>query len=98
MEQGKEFPYTYIILSGNVAIFVNGKHILNLRRTGEVIGEMSFVNAGLCSATVKAEAKCALIQISKSTLTQIGDTDFYIWLCRVLSDKLSRASQMLSKQ
>ena len=98
MEQGKQFPYTCIILKGKVAIFVDNKHILTLQRTGEIIGEMSFINEGPCSATVKAESECDIIQISKSTLTEIGDTDFYIWLCRVLSDKLKRASQLLSKE
>ena len=98
MEQGKRFPYTYIILSGWVAIFVENKHILNLRRTGELIGEMSFVNEGPCSATVKAESDCKMIQISKATLAEVGDTNFYIWLCRVLSDKLRRASEMLAKE
>ncbi len=97
MEQGKQFPYTCILLKGRVAIFVDNKHILTLRRTGEIIGEMSFINEGPCTATVKAESECDIILISKSTLTEIGDTDFYIWLCRVLSDKLKRASQLLSK-
>lgn len=98
MEQGKMFPHTCILLKGMVAIFVDNKHILTLRRTGEIIGEMSFVNEGPCSATVKAESECDIILISKSTLLEIGDTDFYIWLCRVLSDKLKRASQLLSKK
>ena len=97
MEQGKQFPHTCILLKGMVAIFVDNKHILTLRRTGEIIGEMSFINEGPCSATVKAESECDIILISKSTLTEIGDTDFYIWLCRVLSDKLKRASELLSK-
>lgn len=97
MEQGKEFPYTCILLQGRVAIFVDNKHILTLRRTGEILGEMSFINEGPCSATVKTESECDIILISKSTLAEIGDTDFYIWLCRVLSDKLKRASQLLSK-
>ena len=98
MNQGEKFPYTCIVLKGHVAIFVDGKHIINLRRTGDIIGEMSFVNEGPCSATVKAETECDIIQISKETLTQIGDTEFYVWLCRVLSDKLRRTSEVLSKQ
>jgi CRP-like cAMP-binding protein len=98
MEQGKEFPNTCILLKGRVAIFVDNKHILDLRRTGDILGEMSFINEGPCSATVKAESACDLILISKATLTEIGDTNFYIWLCRVLSDKLKRTSEMLSKE
>jgi len=97
MEQGKRFEYTCILLKGRVAIFVDNKHLLNLRRTGEIIGEMSFINEGPCSATVKAETECDIILISKSTLTEIGDTNFYIWLCRVLSDKLKRTSMLLSQ-
>lgn len=97
MEQGKHFPHTCILLKGMVAIFVDNKHILTMRRTGEIIGEMSFINEGPSSATVKTESECDIILISKSTLKEIGDTDFYIWLCRVLSDKLKRASQLLSK-
>ena len=98
MEQGKMFPHTCILLKGMVAIFVDNKHILTLRRTGEIIGEMSFINEGPCSATVKDESECDIILISKSTLKESGDTDFYIWLCRVLSDKLKRASELLSKE
>lgn len=98
MEQGKDFPYTCILLKGRVAVFVDNKHIVDLRRTGDVIGEMSFVNEGPCTATVKAESACDLILISKSTLTELGDTDFYIWLCRVLSDKLKRTTDLLSKE
>ena len=97
MEQGHEFPYTCILLKGRVAIFVDNKHILDLRRTGDVVGEMSFINEGPCTATVKAEAGCDLILISKATLTKIGDTNFYIWLCRVLSDKLKRTTELISK-
>lgn len=98
MEQGKQFPHTCIRLKGMVAIFVDNTHILTLRHTGEITGEMSFVNEGPCSATVKAESDCDIILISKANLTGIGDTDFYIWLCRVLSDKIKRASQLLSKK
>ena len=98
MEQGQEFPYTCILLTGRVAIFVDNRHILDLRRTGDVIGEMSFINEGPCTATVKSESESDIILISKSTLTELGDTDFYIWLCRVLSDKLKRTSDLLSKE
>lgn len=97
MEQGQDFPYTCILLRGRVAIFVDNKHILDLRRTGDIVGEMSFINEGPCTATVKAESECDLILISKTTLTKIGDTNFYIWLCRVLSDKLKRTTELLTK-
>jgi len=98
MEQGQDFASTCILLKGWVAIFVDNKHIVTLRRVGDIVGEMSFVNEGPCTATVKAEAACDLILISKSDLAELGDTNFYIWLCRVLSDKLKRTSELLSKK
>ncbi len=97
LEQGKHHQHACILLKGHVSINIDGKYIVSLRRTGEIIGEMSFVNEGPCSATVKAETDCNMIKITKATLTEIGDADFYLWLCRVLAEKLKRTSQLVSR-
>ncbi len=97
MEQGQSHPNTYIMLHGEASIVVDGHHIYDLKRTGDIFGEMSFVNPGPCTASVIATKSCDLIQISKETLEAIGDTHFYLWVCRVLADKLNRTTKLVSR-
>ncbi len=75
IEAGKNLDAIYILLEGMLSVFVsaqiNGaevsKEIARLA-TGEILGEMSFVDAQGASATVKAVEKCLVWALPRSQL------------------------------
>lgn len=95
LEQGEKNDHIYVILKGSVSVEIDGRILYNLNRVGDVIGEMSFITSSICSASVVAVTELNLLTISTDNLQKIGDTDFYIWLCRILTEKLSRTSRMV---
>ena len=96
MTQGVDHPYTYILLKGKMSIIEGDKHIYDLRRMGDVVGEMALVNHAPSTATVRAHGNCEAIQISKAHLENFGDAAYYLWISRILSEKLSRTTTLVS--
>jgi len=95
LKQGDSSQSVYIILKGKVSVRVNGRLIYLLVRIGDVFGEISFLNNVPCTATIAVEDESIVLAISGQTLQKIGDTEFYIWLCRVIAEKLERTSKMV---
>lgn len=101
IEAGKDLDAIYILLEGTLAVFVsaqvNGvqvsKEIARLA-TGEILGEMSFVDAQGASATVKAVEKCLVWALPRSQLLMKLNQDqrfasrFYRAFAVVLADRV----------
>ena len=101
IEAGKSLDAIYILLEGMLAVFVSAqvdgaevsKEIARLA-TGEILGEMSFVDAQGASATVKAVEKCLVWALPRSRLTTKLTQDqrfasrFYRAFAVVLADRV----------
>lgn len=96
IKEGKPIDALYIVLSGTLVVSVEaleGKEIARLS-TGEVVGEMSFVDARPPSATVKAFENSLVLSIPRQQLATKLQQDagfasrFYRALAIFLSDRL----------
>lgn len=96
IKEGKPIDALYIILDGMFSISVEalgGREIARLG-TGEMVGEMSFVEARPPSATVKALENALVLAIPRAQLTSKLEQDlgfaarFYKALAVFLSDRL----------
>ncbi|MGV0104612.1 cyclic nucleotide-binding domain-containing protein [Nostoc sp. DSM 114160] len=76
IQQNREVPAVYLLLEGLVGIYlqinnnygVQEKEIAK-RVKGEILGDMSFVDGGTASVTVKALENAWILAISRQTLT-----------------------------
>ncbi|OLP20187.1 cyclic nucleotide-binding protein [Leptolyngbya sp. 'hensonii'] len=96
IQEGQPIDALYIVLSGTLKVLVEslgGKEVARLS-TGEVVGEMSFVDARPPSATVKAIEDSLVISIPRQQLAAKLQQDvgfasrFYRALAIFLSDRL----------
>lgn len=93
IREGQPIEAVYIVLVGTLAIIAGGKEI-NQVGTGDVVGEMSFVDARPPSATVKAVDTATLLAIPRAALQKKLEQDpgfgsrFYKALSIFLSYKM----------
>jgi len=97
VEQGIHAEALYILLTGMLSVWLDGddgKREVTRLTSGEVIGEISFIDSRLPSATVKAVVPSLLLSIPKDLLTKKIETDagfglrFYKAMAYFLSDRL----------
>lgn len=100
LQQGQKNDRLYIITAGEVSIKVDGENIYDLKRKGDIFGEINVVTGGVCTATVQVKEAVEAVTISLATLVKIQNdikhelhSIFHVWLTRVLSDKLVLATQ-----
>ena len=98
LREGKAVDKIFFLLDGMLSVILecrDGKET-NRLKTGEVVGEMSFVDASPASATVKAIGKCSLLSISKDKLSKKMEEDvafamrFYKAIAVFLADRLRK--------
>ena len=96
IREGQPFDAIFIVLDGTLAVeaaALGGKEI-NRLGCGEIVGEMSFVDARPPSATVRAIEKSTVFAVPRPDLATRLDEDaafaarFYRALCLFLSDRL----------
>ena len=95
----EEFTHTeriYILLDGEMVVvqqFRQGAELARLK-SGDIIGEMSFVDASPASATVQAATECNVLAISKDLLGEKINSDtafaarFFRAIAMFISDRL----------
>lgn len=96
IKQGSENSIFYIIIKGSVSVYVDGKFLYKLRRTGDVIGELSFVTKSISTASVKADKDLGVIAVSYSFFNRLQSVELCLWLARVIAEKLIRTSKIKS--
>ncbi len=96
IKQGQENSFCYIIIKGSVSVYVDGKFLYKLRRTGDVFGEVSFVTQNISTATIKADKELGVMVISYSFFNKLQSVDLCLWLARVIGEKLTRTSKIKS--
>ena len=96
LSEGEPNGRIYFLMRGTVSVYAGGEFILDLRRKGDIFGEMSGIRSSLCSASVLAKARTRLFFIEASAIgryTDISDDMLHNTLYRIfsmiLTEKLS---------
>ncbi|MBU2538195.1 MAG: cyclic nucleotide-binding domain-containing protein [Proteobacteria bacterium] len=71
--EGEYEKCMYLLISGSVIISKNNKIILNLKKTGDIFGEMSLLGKEPRSATVIAESEASCLVIDAEYLDNLND-------------------------
>jgi CRP/FNR family cyclic AMP-dependent transcriptional regulator len=98
IERGKHLDSLFFVLEGMMTVYAPGDPPIGLAgvQSGEVLGEMSFVDASPPSATVKADHDSLVLRIPRSTIQARLDEDqgfaarFYRAIAILLSDRLRK--------
>lgn len=98
MREGEESNEMYYLQSGTMGVFKrkgDAEHQIGTIYSGELVGEMSFLDGEPRSATVKAIGDCELKVIPKEALKKYLDAQpkWYRALVQTLLDRLRRANQ-----
>jgi CRP-like cAMP-binding protein len=75
VRQGEDTPSLFILLEGHAVVEVHGLGVIARLHGGEVMGEMSFVDASPPSATVTSEDDCILLTVEKVAVMERMQTD-----------------------
>jgi signal-transduction protein with cAMP-binding, CBS, and nucleotidyltransferase domain len=67
----------YFLVSGEVEIIIDDKVITSYKDNPVTLGEVSFVNNDLASASVKAKADSTLISLSINQLNKLNNPSYY---------------------
>lgn len=103
IEKGEAVENLYIILSGKMSVNTGGAHnkVIATIATGEIVGEMSLVEARFPSVSVVAIDKCAVFAISKEVINKRFaenanfKANFYYALALFLSNRLRHTTDQL---
>jgi len=93
IREGEPTDALYFVLNGRLAASRKGERLRELE-TGEIVGEMSFVDANPPSATVKAITESTVLRIARADLAARMEKDprfaarFYRAIAVFLSDRL----------
>lgn len=104
--EGKPLEALYIVLDGTLSVFASslGNKQIGTIIAGEVLGEMSFVDGRLPSASVIAQEECLILSISRRLLTEKLEQDvlfslrFYRAITKFLSSRLRGTVKRLGEE
>ena len=87
VEEGQHIPSLYIIISGQLIVEVAGVGQVMPLQSGDIVGEMSFVDSAPTSATVKAQGEVMVLELSKQDVEAkiAGDADFGLRFYRAMA-------------
>ena len=96
INEGQPLNALYIVIDGTLKVYVAsmGNREIGIITSGEVLGEMSFVDGRLPSATVKAVEDSVILSIPRQKLTEKLEQDvlfslrFYRAITKFLSTRL----------
>jgi PAS domain S-box-containing protein len=93
--EGQTNDTIYFLLSGEVSVHLCGEKIINLKRRGDVFGEMSIIGNRPCSATIVSDTAVTLLTIRMNEIKndKIASTNaipniLFRIFSAVLTDKL----------
>jgi CRP/FNR family cyclic AMP-dependent transcriptional regulator len=87
--KGDPAKHLYVVQKGEVDI-VDGDHVLETLKEGEIFGEMGLVDGGLRTAGARARTQGVVIAVDeKRFLKMVSDTPFFaLRVMRVMSSRL----------
>jgi CRP-like cAMP-binding protein len=99
LDQGTVNERFLVLLTGKVQVKVDGEQVAVLESPGDLMGEMSAINARIVTASLEALTDVEFLELSARQLNPVilaGKTEFgyemYRLLCGVLSDKIIRTN------
>ena len=94
--EGSPGTSMYVVLDGNIEIYVGGKSI-EVAGRGSIIGEMALIDSIPRSATVVAQDYCVLAQVNRSGfITLMQKTPrFGLFVMRTLVTRLRNMDAMM---
>lgn len=98
--QGDEGQFFYIVIDGMVEIVksiqTSDEFVVAQRGVGEIVGEMSLLNNGVRTASVRASQKTRLFKLSHRDFVMIinRQPDILFEIMRVLSNRLNQAHEL----
>lgn len=98
---GERTDFVYLIVSGRLNVSMTDKGgreaILSVLGPGELFGEMSVLDGGACSATVKAAAPTVLVVIARAVFMQCLQENFDVahYVMRKLVQRLRVANRKI---
>ena len=100
MIEGQNGFHVYFLLAGEVRITKDGKRVKILRRTGELFGEMGFMEGATKSASVVALQKTLVLRLDSAIIGKNPDDKelalgytIYRFFCEILADRLRIATE-----
>lgn len=94
-EQGETSDFLYYIVEGRYSVHANG-HLVSILTPDDIfMGEMSFLLNNRRSASVTADSRGKLIQISKKQFVETikKQPHYALFLCRLLAQRILRSNQ-----
>jgi CRP/FNR family transcriptional regulator, cyclic AMP receptor protein len=94
VHEGQHIPSLYILLTGQLVVEVAGVGQVMPLQSGDIVGEMSFVDSAPTSATVKARGEVTVLELPKQDVEAkiAADADFglrfYRAMAMFLADRL----------
>ncbi|MBF0094241.1 MAG: cyclic nucleotide-binding domain-containing protein [Alphaproteobacteria bacterium] len=101
IRQGHAIDSMYILLDGAMAVSLSGIGDVAKLSSGEMIGEMSFIDSRPPSASVRAETDCFVLDLPRDAIMDKLEDDvgfsarFYRAIATFLSDRLRGTVQRL---
>jgi len=92
IKEGVHENIMYVLISGSVNISKDNKKILNLKRTGDIFGEMSLLDEEPRSATVTAESETSCLVLDAEyleSLTSDGKESFHAAIYQMFAQILA---------
>jgi CRP-like cAMP-binding protein len=94
IHEGTDIDAVYIILDGQMSVWVRGHLRIATATTGDILGEMSLIDAGRTSASLKCERESIVLAVPKAVLSRRLETDvgfaarFYKAIALCLADRM----------
>ena len=97
--EGETRDYMYAVLEGRIDLIVNGEHVETVE-AGGIFGEMALIDKNRRTGTAVARTDAKVVAIDeKRFLFLVQQTpNFALHLMRVLSDRLRRMDERLSRK
>jgi len=99
IREGETRDYMYAVLEGRIDLIVNGEHVETVE-AGGIFGEMALIDKNRRTGTAVARTDAKVVAIDeKRFLFLVQQTpNFALHLMRVLSDRLRRMDERLSRK
>lgn len=72
IKQGETNESLYFLLNGVLDVFVDGGRVAEMKKEGDLIGEMSLISQQVSSATIKAQTAVSLVKIDGDSLHRLA--------------------------
>jgi len=100
LTEGDKNETLYILLFGNLNVYVDNKEVARITQQGDLLGEMSIINGEPCSATIICETPVNLLSLDAREIKKLtGDhgkqiqSTLYRIFAAILTQKLKATNE-----